>query len=65
MGPIFPWILGGIPGYDSMVMATLLCCINSLLMIERQKKKDKKTIDNTVNKNISYFYMKGVFLDQI
>ena len=28
MGPISPWILGGIPGYDSMVMATLLCCIN-------------------------------------
>ena len=22
MGPIFPWILGGIPGYDPMVMAT-------------------------------------------
>ena len=20
--------MGGIPGYDSMVMATLLCCIN-------------------------------------
>ena len=26
-------------------------------MIERQKKRTKKTIDNTVNKNISYFYM--------
>ena len=27
-GSHFPWILRGIPGYDYMVMATLLCCIN-------------------------------------